>query len=118
VLDELLARVIHCCYGDGWATRIGGLSALSLLAKKCAPPAHLLQMHVSLKLLTLRMLIHGGIFELHELPERQLWQFKMVLWRYVICQGAEAQLPSRYMCMSAGYQWCSYVRACRCACEP
>ncbi|EIE23491.1 hypothetical protein COCSUDRAFT_65942 [Coccomyxa subellipsoidea C-169] len=33
-LDELLARVLHCCYGDSWATRIGGLAAVGLLAKK------------------------------------------------------------------------------------
>lgn len=35
-LDELLDRVLHCCYGDAWATRIGGLAAVGLLAKKCA----------------------------------------------------------------------------------
>ncbi|BDA47386.1 probable transcription-associated protein 1 [Coccomyxa sp. Obi] len=33
-LDELLDRVLHCCYGDAWATRIGGLAAVGLLAKK------------------------------------------------------------------------------------
>ena len=33
-LDELLARVLHCCYGDSWSTRIGGLSAVTLLANR------------------------------------------------------------------------------------
>ena len=36
-LDELLARVLHCCYGDSWSTRIGGLSAVTLLAQRYAP---------------------------------------------------------------------------------
>lgn len=36
VLDELLARVLHCCYADTWPARCGGLSAVAFLARKCA----------------------------------------------------------------------------------
>ena len=35
VLDELLARVLHCCYSDTWPTRCGGLASLAFLTSKC-----------------------------------------------------------------------------------
>jgi transformation/transcription domain-associated protein len=31
VLDQLMPRVLHCCYGDTWPVRMGGVSALRLL---------------------------------------------------------------------------------------
>ena len=31
---ELLPRVLHLCYGPGWATRLGGVAAMELLTDK------------------------------------------------------------------------------------
>ena len=29
VVDELLSMLQHCCFGDGWPTRLGGLAGVS-----------------------------------------------------------------------------------------
>jgi hypothetical protein len=34
VLDDLLMRVLHCCYRDTWAARLGGLAGVRLLTEK------------------------------------------------------------------------------------
>ena len=38
MLDELLARVLHCCYSDTWPMRCGGLAAVSFLVDRRGPP--------------------------------------------------------------------------------
>ena len=43
VLHELMVRAMHCCYGDTWPVRLGGISALTALAGEpgaCLPPGH------------------------------------------------------------------------------
>ncbi|KAK9813301.1 hypothetical protein WJX72_012102 [[Myrmecia] bisecta] len=34
VLDHLIPRVLHCCYGESWPVRIGGVAAISVLVRK------------------------------------------------------------------------------------
>ena len=31
VVDELLSMLQHCCFGDDWPTRLGGLAGVSLV---------------------------------------------------------------------------------------
>lgn len=33
-VSEILARVVHCCYGDTWPTRLGGAAAVALITSK------------------------------------------------------------------------------------
>ena len=42
VLDDLLSRVLHCCYGDTWAVRLGGLAALDMLGHRHASNCYLM----------------------------------------------------------------------------
>ena len=42
VVAELLARALHCCHGDTWHARQGGLDA-AFLVLRSAPPALALQ---------------------------------------------------------------------------
>lgn len=35
-VSEILARVVHCCYGDTWPTRLGGAAAVALITSKYA----------------------------------------------------------------------------------
>ena len=34
VLDELLPRILHCCWEDTWSARLGGVAAVKLLVRK------------------------------------------------------------------------------------
>ncbi len=34
VLDELLPRIVHCCWQDTWAARLGGAAGVRLLTFK------------------------------------------------------------------------------------
>ncbi len=34
VLDDFMGRLIHMCYGDTWATKFGGASAMVMLGGK------------------------------------------------------------------------------------
>lgn len=44
VIDELVPRLIHCCYADKWPQRIGGVAAVSMVMQKL--PITWLQSHV------------------------------------------------------------------------
>ena len=33
-INEILSRVLHCCYGDTWPTRLGGAGAVALITSK------------------------------------------------------------------------------------
>ena len=44
VIDELLPRLIHCCYADKWPQRIGGVAAVALVVQKL--PIAWLQSHM------------------------------------------------------------------------
>ena len=35
MLDELITRLLHACYGASWASRLGGVVAITLLGRKC-----------------------------------------------------------------------------------
>lgn len=51
VQQDLLARARHCCYGDSWASRMGGVSALEALAKRMPQPLLLCAAHYIAKAL-------------------------------------------------------------------
>ena len=34
VQQDLVMRAMHCCYGDSWASRLGGIAALQVLTKR------------------------------------------------------------------------------------
>ena len=66
-----MVRAIHCCYGDTWAARLGGVLALEALAKRM-PPAQLLQagVHATKALFAvLRSLPENAVQEQHEITE-------------------------------------------------
>ena len=44
VMDELMPRLIHCCYADKWPQRIGGVAAVSMVVQKL--PMAWLQSHM------------------------------------------------------------------------
>ncbi len=33
VIQDLAQRAMHCCYGDSWPARLGGVAALKLLVE-------------------------------------------------------------------------------------
>eukprot|EP00887_Chlorella_sp_A99_P004017 scaffold11.g4017.t1 len=37
VVHDLLVRSMHCCYGDTWVVRLGGIAALAALAERLPP---------------------------------------------------------------------------------
>ena len=42
VLDDLLPRIIHCCYGDEWPQRIGGILGVRAVIAEL-PPVYILR---------------------------------------------------------------------------
>lgn len=38
VIDELMPRLIHCCYADKWPQRVGGVAAVSMVVQKLPMP--------------------------------------------------------------------------------
>ncbi len=36
VLDELMPRLLHCCYADSWQLRMGGVAALTMAIERSA----------------------------------------------------------------------------------
>lgn len=45
VIDELMPRLIHCCYADKWPQQVGGVAAVSLVIQKL--PVTWLQNHIA-----------------------------------------------------------------------
>lgn len=45
VMDELMPRLIHCCYADKWPQQVGGVAAVSLVIQKL--PVTWLQNHIA-----------------------------------------------------------------------
>eukprot|EP00879_Flechtneria_rotunda_P005042 GHRR01005319.1.p1 GENE.GHRR01005319.1~~GHRR01005319.1.p1 ORF type:complete len:3477 (+),score=1416.33 GHRR01005319.1:1112-11542(+) len=69
VLDDIMKRLIHCCWDDQWSTRLGGVSAMMLLLEKL--PAGYLRLYAP------RML-RGFFAVVRALPDHSVSELKMV----------------------------------------
>lgn len=45
MIDELMPRLIHCCYANKWPQQVGGVAAVSLVIQKL--PVTWLQNHLA-----------------------------------------------------------------------
>ena len=46
MLDELLGKLMHACYGETWPTKFGGASAMVILGRRWAPLHYILEQAV------------------------------------------------------------------------
>lgn len=70
VVDELMQRVVHCCYADKWPQRVAGVAAVSLVIQKL--PGAWLQNHMA-------DFIKAALSVLKHLPEHAALQKSEVL---------------------------------------